>query len=115
MPRFIIEREIAGAGALGHAELQAIAARSNEVLAAMGEGITWMHSFVTADKLYCVYEAESAALVREHAARGGFPADRVEEALHVIGPETANGTREGQGVAMAPEADDEEWESIPRA
>lgn len=91
MPRFIIEREIAGAGALGHAERRAIAAKSNEVLAAMGDAITWHHSFIAGDRIYCVYDADDAALIREHAARGGFPADRVDEIVHVIGPATAEG------------------------
>lgn len=113
MPRFIIEREIPGAGAFGHAELRTIAARSNEVLAAMGGGIAWQHSFVTADKLYCVYEADGAAPIREHAARGGFPADRVEEVLHVIGPGTADGPSAGHGPPTAAERDEEEYESSP--
>jgi hypothetical protein len=98
MPRYIIEREIPGAGALGHAERRAIAARSNEILAAMGDSITWHHSFVTADRIYCVYDADNAALVREHALRGGFPADRVDEILQVIGPATAAGGETSSAV-----------------
>ena len=89
MPRFIIEREIPNAGALSSAELQAIAQRSCCVLEALGSSIQWVQSFVTEDKITCVYIAPNAEIIREHAARGGFPADRVLQVLSVIDPTTA--------------------------
>ncbi len=89
MPKYIIEREIPNAAALTAAELQAIALRSCAVLEALGPGIQWVQSFVTEDKLTCVYIARSAALILEHARRGGFPADRVLEVAAIIDPTTA--------------------------
>ncbi len=88
LTRFVIEREVPGAGTLSGDELRAIAQKSNEVLRQLGPGIVWVQSFVTQDKIYCVYDATSPQLIRDHAARGGFPADRVEEVAVVIGPET---------------------------
>ncbi|HKT06542.1 MAG TPA: DUF4242 domain-containing protein [Gemmatimonadaceae bacterium] len=89
MPKFIIEREIPNAGALSLAELRAIAQRSCAVLQELGPSIQWVQSFVTEDKITCVYIARDAALVREHARRGGFPADRVLEVATIIDPTTA--------------------------
>jgi cell division inhibitor SulA len=89
MPKYLIEREIPNAGALGPAELAAIAQRSCAVLRDLGPTIQWMETFVTEDKLTCIYVAPSADLVREHARRGGFPADRVLEIATIIDPTTA--------------------------
>lgn len=77
MPRFVIEREIPGAGKLPPSELKAIAQKSCAVLRDMGPSIQWDHSYVTDDKIYCVYVADSEETVRRHARDGGFPADRV--------------------------------------
>ena len=89
MPKFVIEREIPGAGALCPEELQEISAKSNGVLDSMGGDVQWLESFVTTDKLYCVYIAPDAERVREHARRGGFPANSVSEVARVIDPTTA--------------------------
>ena len=89
MPKFLIEREIAGAGALSPADLQAISQKSCGVLHSMGPQIQWVQSYVTGDKVYCVYIAPDEAAVREHAERGGFPANRVSEIKTVIDPTTA--------------------------
>ena len=89
MPRFVIEREIPGAGKLGAAELKGISQKSCSVLGAMGPQIQWQHSYVTGDKVYCVYIAPDEATVREHARQGGFPANRVSEVVAVIDPTTA--------------------------
>jgi hypothetical protein len=89
MPRYIIERELPGAGRLTAGELRAVAKRSNEVLARLGPEITWHESQVSADRLYCMYTAPSPELIREHARQGGFPADRISEILTVISPDTA--------------------------
>jgi hypothetical protein len=89
MPRFLIEREIPDAGALSPAELRAIAEKSCAVLREMGPLIQWVQSYVTEDKITCVYLAPNAEMVREHARRGGFPADRVLEVAVVIDPTTA--------------------------
>ena len=89
MPKYVIEREIPGAGDLSAAELQGIAQKSCGVLSEMGPQVQWLESFVTGDKIYCVYIAPSEELVREHAARGGFPADRVSEIKRTIDPTTA--------------------------
>lgn len=89
MPRFVIEREIPNAAALSPAELAAIAQRSCAVLQELGPAIQWVQSYVTEDKITCVYLAPSAELIREHARRGGFPADRVLEVAAVIDPTTA--------------------------
>jgi hypothetical protein len=89
MPRYVIEREIPGAGKLSPAELQAISQKSCSVLGQMGPTIQWDHSYVTADKIYCVYIAPDEASVREHAKRGGFPANSVARVSQVIDPTTA--------------------------
>jgi hypothetical protein len=90
MPRFIIERVIPGAGKLGRAELQAISAKSCEVLRGLGPTIQWVESYVTDDKVYCVYIAPDEAMIREHARQGGFPADAVSQVRAVIDPVTAD-------------------------
>jgi hypothetical protein len=90
MPKYLIEREIPRAGELPPRELAAIAEKSCGVLRQLGPEVQWVHSYVTADKITCVYIAPSAELVREHARLGGFPADRVEEVAAVIDPTTAD-------------------------
>jgi hypothetical protein len=89
MPKFLIEREIPGAGELSPAQLQAISQKSCGVLQHMGPRIQWVQSYVTGDKVYCVYIAPNEEMVREHAAQGGFPANRVSEIKSVIDPTTA--------------------------
>ena len=88
MPRYVIERTVPGASKLSAAELQAIAARSNAVVAGLGEPYTWLTSYVAGDKIYCVHEAESAEAVFKHAREGGFPADKVTEVAAEIRPQT---------------------------
>jgi hypothetical protein len=89
MPKFVIEREVPGAGALKPAELQAISQKSCGVLQEMGPAVQWVHSYVTGDKIYCVYNAANEALVREHAEKGGFPANSVAQVRSIIDPTTA--------------------------
>lgn len=89
MPKFVIERAIPNAGALNPSELQAISQKSCGVLQELGPDIQWVHSYVAADKIYCIYNAESEELVREHARRGGFPANSVARVTAVIDPITA--------------------------
>ncbi|MGH6890775.1 MAG: DUF4242 domain-containing protein [Dongiaceae bacterium] len=89
MPKFVIEREIPGAGKLSAAELQAISQKSCGVLRQMGPQIQWVHSYVTDDKIYCVYVAPDSASVRKHAEMGGFPANSVARVCRVIDPTTA--------------------------
>ena len=89
MPKYLIEREIPGAGALSAAELQGIAQKSCGVLSNMGPQIQWVQSYVTGDKIYCVYIAPNADMVREHARQGGFPANSVAEVKTIIDPTTA--------------------------
>jgi hypothetical protein len=91
MPKFLIEREIPGAGDLSAQELQAISQKSCGVLQNMGPQIQWVQSYVTGDKVYCVYIAPNEEMVREHARQGGFPANRVSEIKSVIDPTTAEG------------------------
>jgi uncharacterized protein DUF4242 len=89
MPKYLIEREVPGAGKLSPAELQAISQKSCAVLRSMGPEIQWIESYVTGDKIYCVYIAPNEEVVREHATRGGFPANRVSEIKRMIDPTTA--------------------------
>jgi hypothetical protein len=89
MPKFVIEREIAGAGKLSAADLQGISATSCGVLRDLGPRIQWVESFVTDDKIYCVYIAPDEALIREHARRGGFPANKVSQVRSRIDPTSA--------------------------
>jgi hypothetical protein len=86
MPQFVIEREIPGLGNLTEAELQEISRKSVCVLNEMGPQIKWLHSYVTADKLYCVYLAPDEEQIREHARRGGFPANRISAVRRMIDP-----------------------------
>lgn len=89
MPRYLIERELPGAGQLSADDLQAISRKSCDVLSQLGSHIQWLHSYVTADKLYCVYIASDENLIREHARQGGFPATRISEIRSIIDPSTA--------------------------
>jgi len=89
MPKFVIEREIPGIGNLSDTEVREISQKSVNVLKGMGPGIQWLHSYVTGDKLYCVYLAPDEAAVREHARRGGFPANRISAVRRMIDPTTA--------------------------
>ena len=94
MPKFLIERQIPGAGKLSSAELQAISQKSCGVIRDMnrqGHDVQWIHSFVTADKIMCVYNAPDEAAVREHAGRGGFPASSGLAVARMIDPTTADG------------------------
>lgn len=88
MPRYVIERNLPGAGALTAAQLRDISAKSNGVIRELGPDVQWVQSYVTADKIYCVYLAANEDLVREHARCGGFPADAVSEVTTVIDPLT---------------------------
>ena len=89
MPKYVIEREIPNAGKLTPAELQGISRKSCDVLRALGTQIQWIESYVTNDKVYCVYIAPDEALVRKHAEMGAFPANRISEVHAIIGPTTA--------------------------
>ena len=90
MPKFVIEREIPGLGKMSGEELRAVSQKSNAVLADLAPKVQWQTSYITDDKMYCVYLADDADAVREHARRGGFPADVVVAIAAVIGPETAS-------------------------
>jgi hypothetical protein len=89
MPKYVIEREIPGVGSLSPEQLQAIAQKSCSVLRDLGPQIQWLQSFVTDNKIYCVYIAPNEQIVREHARQGGFPADSVAQVRRVIDPTTA--------------------------
>ena len=89
MRKFVIEREIPGAGQMSPDELQAVSQASCDVLRGMGPQIQWIESYVTEDKIYCVYLAEDDDLIYEHAEKGGFPADRVSRVSTTIDPTTA--------------------------
>jgi hypothetical protein len=89
MPRYVIERDLPGAGKLTQKELQAVSQKSCGVLGKMGTQIQWVHSYVTDDKIYCIYLAPDESLIREHARQGGFPANRISAVKAVIDPTTA--------------------------
>jgi hypothetical protein len=89
MPKFLIERELPGAGQLTTEQLQGVSQKSCDVLRNLGPQIQWVHSYVTGDKIYCVYIAPDAEMIREHARQGGFPADSVSEIKTIIDPTTA--------------------------
>jgi hypothetical protein len=90
MPKFVIEREVPGAGKMSEDELRAISQKSNQVISDLGPEIRWLQSFVAEDKLYCVYVAPSDEIIMEHARCGGFPADRVTLVSAVIDPSTGD-------------------------
>jgi hypothetical protein len=89
MPKYVIEREIPGAGALTPDQLKGISQTSCGVLNTLGPQIQWVQSYVTGDKIYCIYNAPNEAMVREHAAMGGFPANSVAQVMTIIDPTTA--------------------------
>jgi hypothetical protein len=89
MNTYVIEREIPDAGKLGAADLQGISKTSCSVLKDLGAGIEWLHSYVTDNKIYCVYRAENEEILRTHAAKGGFPINSIHKLSTVISPETA--------------------------
>lgn len=89
MPKFVIERELPGAGKLSAQELRGVSQQSCDALHALGPKIQWVQSYVTGDKIYCIYVAPDEKLIREHAQRGGFPANRVCRVAAVIDPTTA--------------------------
>jgi hypothetical protein len=91
MPKYIIEREIPGAGNLSGAQLHGISQKSCGVLKELGTEIQWLESYVTPDKIFCVYIAPSEELIRRHAENGGFPANRISEVKTIIDPTTAEG------------------------
>lgn len=91
MPKYVIEREVPGIGAMSADELRAISQRSRVVLEQLGPAIQWVESYVTEDKLYCVYLARDADLIRAHASEGRFPANRISEVTAMIDPTTADG------------------------
>ncbi len=90
MPKFVIEREIPGLGNLSDAEIKEVSRKSVAVLKAMGTEIQWLQSYVTGDKMYCVYLAPDEATIREHANKGGFPANRISAVRRLIDPTTAD-------------------------
>jgi hypothetical protein len=89
MPQYVIEREIPGAGDLTPEQLQAISQKSCGVLRDLGPQIKWEHSYVTGDKIYCVYSSPNEQMIRDHATQGGFPANRISEVKTIISPATA--------------------------
>lgn len=91
MPKYVIEREISGLSELGPDDLHGLAAKSNSVLHDMEGNIQWVQSYATGDRLFCIYNAESEALIQEHARRGGFPCDSVRQVHAVIDPVTGEG------------------------
>src|SRR4051812_26074888 len=101
MPKYVIEREIPGAGDLSREQLQGVAQKSCDVLRALGPQIQWVQSFVTDNKIYCVYIAPNEQLVREHAKKGGFPANRVSEVRETIDPTTAEANERRRAPAPA--------------
>jgi hypothetical protein len=91
MPKYVIERELAGAGNLSKDELQGVSQTSCNVLSELGPEIEWLHSYVTGDKIYCIYNAPNEEMILEHATRGGFPANKISEVKNIINPATAIG------------------------
>ncbi|MEJ6011705.1 DUF4242 domain-containing protein [Novosphingobium aquae] len=90
MPQFVIERDMPGVGGLGTAELKGASQQSCSVLRDLGPEIQWVHSYVTDDKIYCIYRAPSEDLIRQHAETAGFPANRISEVRSTIDPTTAD-------------------------
>ncbi len=89
MPKYVIEREIPGAGSLSSADLKAVSQKSCSVLSELGTDIQWVQSYVVDDKVYCIYIAPNEDLIREHAQKGGFPANKVSEIRAIIDPTTS--------------------------
>lgn len=90
MPKYVIERELPGAGDLNADDLRTISQKSNQVISSLGPEIRWLESFVTADKLYCIYSAPDEDIIFEHARCGGFPADKVSKIVTMIDPSTGD-------------------------
>lgn len=86
MPRYIIERDIPGAGSMSRTDLQAASAKSCSTISGMPAGLSWLHSYVTDDRIYCIYDAPSEGMIREHAEKSGFPANRISEVKNMIDP-----------------------------
>lgn len=99
MPKYLIEREIPGAGNLSKGDLQGISQTSCGVLQKMGPQIQWIQSYVTGDKVYCVYIAPNEEMIRQHAQEGGFPANRISEIKSVIDPTTAEHSAQQQSAS----------------
>jgi hypothetical protein len=91
MPKYVIERDIPNVGSTKPEDLQAISQKSCNVLDQLGPKIQWVHSYVTGDKIYCIYNAPNEEMVREHAKRGGFPANKISEVKAIIDPVTSEG------------------------
>jgi hypothetical protein len=89
MPKFVIEREVPGAGSLTDAQLREVSQKSVSILKELGPNIQWLHSYVTGDKVYCVYLASDEAIIQEHARRVGLPANRISAVRRLIDPTTA--------------------------
>jgi Protein of unknown function (DUF4242) len=89
MPKYVIERDLPGAGKLNTDQLRGVSQKSCSVLNKLGPEIQWIHSYVTADKIYCIYRAPNEAMIREHAKQGGFPANKISEVTTIIEPTTA--------------------------
>lgn len=89
MPKFVIERDIPGAGKMTASDLKSISQKSCGVLSSLGPSVQWIQSYVTGDKIYCIYQAADESLVRRHAELGGFPANRISQVMSVIDPATA--------------------------
>lgn len=89
MPKFVIEREMPGVGKLSAQDLQGASAKSCDVLRELGPEVQWVHSYVTGDKIFCVYNSPSEALIKEHATRAGFPANHIHQVVAVIDPITS--------------------------
>ena len=99
MPKYVIERDIPGVGKLSAAELQAISQKSCEVLHNLGPQVQWVQSYVTDDKIYCIYIAPNEEAVREHARQGGFPANKISQIRSMIDPTSAEGAHEAAASA----------------
>lgn len=91
MPKYVIERTVPGAGTMTADQLRGLSAHSNEVIRDLGPDVQWVHSYVAGDKIYCIYNARDAAIVREHARCGGFPIDLVTTVAAIIDPTTGEG------------------------
>ena len=89
MPKYVIERELPGAGKLSPEQLKSISQTSCGVLSKLGPQIQWVHSYVTDDKIYCIYNAPNMQMIKDHAQQGGFPANKISEVKNVIDPVTA--------------------------
>ena len=89
MPEYVIERDMPGVGSLGHDDLKGASQTSCSVLHKLGPDIQWVHSYVTDDKIYCVYRAPNEQMIRDHAEQGGFPANRISQVRNIISPTTA--------------------------